>query len=90
MNKKLRIDYPTGYMEFYITAMLPCVEQKAKILFPLINNYCSKEEKDELRDLFHGLIEYCEGRNDEWEYRHSYKKNKTTLARARANLRRLK
>ena len=48
--RTLRIEYPNGYMEFVCDEFFPFTLQKAKKIFPLINQYCSADVKKELKD----------------------------------------
>ena len=54
----LRIDHDRGYLELNIEAFFPCTQKKAKILFPLIRKWCSKETK---AALLHELTELADG-----------------------------
>ena len=48
--RTLRIEYPTGHMEFVCDALFPFTLKKAKQLFKLINEYCSVEVKIQLKE----------------------------------------
>ena len=48
--KTLRIEYPTGYMEFMCDALFPFSQRKARKIFTLINKYCSIEVKMQLKE----------------------------------------
>lgn len=47
--EKLRIEWETGYMEFYVDEYFPFALNKAKKMFELINKNCSFEVKAELK-----------------------------------------
>ena len=48
--RTLRIEYPTGYMEFVCDALFPFTLKMAKQLFKLINEYCSVDVKMQLKE----------------------------------------
>lgn len=62
--EKLRIEYDHGYMELNVEAFFPCTRQKARIVFPLIGRWCSKECKEKLlrilTDLADGYRALCQ------------------------------
>ncbi len=43
-----RVDHPTGYIEVKVDSFFPCTNAKAKKLFRLVRNNCSKAQQDEL------------------------------------------
>lgn len=59
----LRVEHDRGFLEINIEAFFPCTQKKAKILFPLIRKWCSKETKSalmqELEELADGYEALC-------------------------------
>lgn len=59
----LRIEHDHGVLEINIEAFFPCTQKKAKILFPLIQRWCSEEAKSalmqELREMAEGYEALC-------------------------------
>ena len=47
-EKILHIQYPTGYMDLKMDAFFPCTVDRARKVFKLICQYCSKSDKDRL------------------------------------------
>ncbi|MCC8013663.1 MAG: hypothetical protein LIO87_00560 [Eubacterium sp.] len=62
----LKVDYGNGYIRFYVDGLLPLPVRKAKILFDLINEYCSDNEKTELSEHLSKRIAECEIRQKEY------------------------
>lgn len=54
----LRIEWETGYMELSIKAFFPCNLQKARKIAPLINRYCTEEDRAYLLSELHGMVEF--------------------------------
>lgn len=54
----LRVEHDRGFLEINIEAFFPCTQKKAKILFPLIQKWCSKETKSALMQ---ELVELADG-----------------------------
>lgn len=46
--KKMRINYPTGYLELNIDHFFPCTIDKARKVFSLIHRYSSESDKERL------------------------------------------
>ena len=46
--RKLKINYPTGYMELNLDYFFPCTLDKARKVFSLIHRYSSEADKDRL------------------------------------------
>lgn len=46
--KKLKINYPTGYIELNLDRFFPCTVKTARKVFKLICTYCSQSEKSRL------------------------------------------
>lgn len=46
--KKLKINYPTGYIELNLERFFPCPQSKAKKVFRLIHRYCTQTDKTRL------------------------------------------
>ena len=44
----LKINHPSGYIDLYVDAFFPCPLQKARKIFRLINQWCPREERQEL------------------------------------------
>ena len=59
----LRIEHDHGYVELNIEEFFPCIQKKARILFPLIRKWCSEETKaallHELKELSDGYEVLC-------------------------------
>lgn len=53
--RKLKITYPTGYMELNLNYFFPCTLDKARKVFSLIHRYSSEADKDRLLAFLHGL-----------------------------------
>ena len=53
--RKLKINYPTGYMELNLDCFFPCPLDKARKIFLLIHKYSSEADKDRLIVFLHGL-----------------------------------
>ena len=53
--RKLKITYPTGYMELNLDCFFPCPLDKARKVFSLIHRYSSEADKDRLLAFLHGL-----------------------------------
>ena len=47
-EKILHIQYPTGYMDLKMDAFFPCTIDRARKVFKLICQYCSRSDKDRL------------------------------------------
>ena len=45
---KLKITYPTGYMELNLEGFFPCTTDKARKIFSLIHRYSPETDKDRL------------------------------------------
>ena len=45
---KLKITYPTGYMELNLDRFFPCSPDKARMVFSLIHRYSPEADKDRL------------------------------------------
>ncbi len=54
----LRIEWETGYMELSVKAFFPCNLQKARKIAPLINRYCTEEDRTALLSELRGMAEY--------------------------------
>ena len=52
---KLKITYPSGYMELNLEGFFPCSQDKAVKTFSLINRYSPKADKDRLAAFLRGL-----------------------------------
>lgn len=59
-QKKLRIEYPNGYMELHLDHFFPANVQRAKKIFILISRYCSDAEKRRLLDYLQQRIKKAE------------------------------
>ncbi len=46
--RKLKITYPTGYIELNLDYFFPCTRDKARKIFPLIHRYSSESDKHRL------------------------------------------
>ena len=55
-TRKLKITYPTGYMELNLDCFFPCPLDKARKVFSLIHRYSSEADKDRLLSFLHGLV----------------------------------
>ncbi len=53
----LRIEWESGYMELCVREFFPCVLQKARKIAPLINCYCTEEDRTELLSELRGMAE---------------------------------
>ena len=53
--RKLKIKYPTGYMELNLDYFFPCTLDKARKVFSLMHRYSSERDKDRLLTFLHGL-----------------------------------
>ena len=53
--RKLKINYPTGYMELNLDCFFPCPLDKARKVFALIHRYSLEADKDRLLAFLHGL-----------------------------------
>ena len=53
--RKLKINYPTGYMELNLDYFFPCPLDKARKVFSLIHRYSSEADKDRLIAFLYGL-----------------------------------
>ena len=53
--RKLKITYPTGYMELNLDYFFPCPLDKARKVFSLIHRYSSGADIDRLLAFLHGL-----------------------------------
>ena len=53
--RKLKINYPTGYMELNLDYFFPCTLDKARKVFSLIHRYSSEADKDRLIAFLHSL-----------------------------------
>lgn len=56
--ERIRIEYETGWLELNVRAFFPCALDKAKKVMPLIDRYCSDEDKTELLSV---LLEIADG-----------------------------
>lgn len=54
----LRIEWETGYMELSVKAFFPCKVQDAKKIAPLINRYCTEEDRAALLSELRGMAEF--------------------------------
>lgn len=54
-NSKLRIDFPTGYMNLNMEKFFPCPLNQAKKVFSLIHKYSSKVDKKRVINYLQGL-----------------------------------
>lgn len=43
-----RVDHPTGCIQIKVDSFFPCTTAKARKLFRLVRDYCSKAQQDEL------------------------------------------
>jgi len=90
-----KIKYGTGEMVLVVDGFFPCTIQKSRIIFPLIREWCSEEEKAELRkelvelrDGYKELERMCEGR-DERKWKAMYKRMVTMRKRMDRNIKEL-
>ena len=51
--RKLKITYPTGYMELNLDYFFPCTLDKARKVFSLIHRYSSGADKDRMLAFLH-------------------------------------
>lgn len=58
--EQLRIDHGSGYLALNVAAFFPCPIKKAHKVFPLINRWCSQEDRQE-------LMAYLQKRADEYK-----------------------
>ncbi|WP_040210796.1 hypothetical protein [Clostridium polynesiense] len=63
---KLRISYPTGYMEINLEHFFPCTLDKAKKVFSLIYRYSSERDKHKLMKFLQGLENYYANQMEEY------------------------
>lgn len=63
--KKLKINYPTGYIELNMERFFPCPQVKAKKAFRLIHRYCTQSDKARLLDFMTRRVTYFEDRETE-------------------------
>ena len=54
----LRIEWETGYMALNVKAFFPCKLQTAKKIAPLINRYCTEEDRAALLSELRGMAEF--------------------------------
>lgn len=54
----LRIEWETGYMALRVKAFFPCNLQKARKIAPLINRYCTEENRAALLLELRGMAEF--------------------------------
>lgn len=47
-QKRLRIEYPTGYMELNMEAAFPATLDRARKIFRLVHRYCSEADQHRL------------------------------------------
>lgn len=65
VTNKLKIIYPTGYMELNLDYFFPCTLDKARKVFSLIHRYSSDTDKQKLLDFLQGLEnEYADKMED--------------------------
>lgn len=60
--KKLKINYPTGYIELNLERFFPCPQAKAKKVFRLIHRYCSHADKTRLLEFMTRRVAYYDSR----------------------------
>lgn len=53
--RKLKIKYPTGYLELNLDQFFPCSLDKAKKVFSLIHKYSSEADQEKLLAFLRGL-----------------------------------
>lgn len=63
--KKLKINYPTGYIELNLERFFPCPQVKAKKVFRLIHCYCTQADKTRLLEFMTRRVTYFENRENE-------------------------
>ena len=56
--KKLKINYPTGYIELNLERFFPCPQSKAKKVFRLIHRYCTQTDKTRLLEFMTRRVAY--------------------------------
>lgn len=54
-DRKLKITYPTGYMELNLDWFFPCSPDKARKVFSLIHRYSPETDKGRLLAFLHNL-----------------------------------
>lgn len=101
----LMIKYDTGYMDLKVDAFFPCTQSKAKIVFPLINRWCSDLQismlkahfekqiellTKEMKDLANKACSYPAKSTECRKYTAAFKKCKTKCERYKKNLMQLK
>lgn len=64
--KKLKIVYPTGYLELNLDYFFPCTLEKARKVFSLIYKYSPEADKDRLLKFLYGLENDYAAQVDEW------------------------
>jgi hypothetical protein len=57
--RKLKITYPTGYMELNLDCFFPCTRDKARKIFPLIHRYSSESDKHRLHTFLMRKANIC-------------------------------
>ncbi len=67
----LKIDWRTGYMELCVREFFPCALQKARKIAPLINRYCTEEDRAALLSELRGMAE---------DYRTEIQRDKAAIA----------
>lgn len=60
--KKLKINYPTGYIELNLEHFFPCPQAKAKKVFRLIHRYCTQADKIRLLEFMTRRVAYYDSR----------------------------
>lgn len=60
--KKLKINYPTGYIELNLEHFFPCPQAKAKKVFRLIHRYCTQTDKIRLVEFMTRRVTYYDSR----------------------------
>lgn len=60
--KKLKINYPTGYIELNLERFFPCPQSKAKKVFRLIHRYCTQTDKTRLLEFMTRRVAYYDSR----------------------------
>jgi len=60
--KKLKINYPTGYIELNLERFFPCPQTKAKKVFRLIHRYCTQTDKTRLLEFMTRRVAYYDSR----------------------------
>jgi len=74
--KRLRITHKTGYLDFDVDAFFPFKKGKAEKVFELINKYCSKEVKKELKSVLENKAQLSKAKITLYELKAGIEKGK--------------